>query len=140
MTPEEEKAFQRGSKAFARQILSICAHELRSVPGDELALQIARADTVAALRRLCDDYGDNDWEDDLSLVDVIDKHLEPYLDAEREQRLKAERLLRSLHEEFLSFIRDLAVGSLDEKGGARASSCLTKIEEFLNKLEKEEQE
>ena len=33
----------------------------------------------AALRRLCDDFGDNDWSDDLHLVDVIEKHLAPYL-------------------------------------------------------------
>ena len=30
---------------------------------------------VNQLRVLCDEYGDNDWPDDLHLGDVIEKHL-----------------------------------------------------------------
>lgn len=39
-----------------------------------------REAAVAVLRRICDDHGDNDWDDELSLADIIDKHLGRYLD------------------------------------------------------------
>ena len=40
-------------------------------------LEIERAETVSALRRLCEEHGDNDWPDDLHLGDVIEKHVYP---------------------------------------------------------------
>lgn len=42
---------------------------------DLFGLRVERAETVAALRRLCDYLGDNDWPDDLHLADVIEKHI-----------------------------------------------------------------
>ena len=39
-----------------------------------------RQEAVAALRRVCSRFGDNDWEDDLYLSDIIDKHLARHLD------------------------------------------------------------
>lgn len=41
---------------------------------------IERERAVAALRSVCAKHGDNDWTDDLDLSDVIEKHLERYLD------------------------------------------------------------
>lgn len=38
-----------------------------------------RAEVVDILRELCKDYGDNDWEDNLNLRDVIEKHLAKHL-------------------------------------------------------------
>ena len=40
-----------------------------------------REAAVSQLRSLCRDYGDNDWPDDLSLADVVDKHLANHLRA-----------------------------------------------------------
>jgi len=34
-----------------------------------------RAETLMLLRELCGDFGDNDWPDNLHLVDIIEKHL-----------------------------------------------------------------
>lgn len=38
-----------------------------------------RATTIAALRSLCAEFGDNDWPDDLHLADVVEKHLGKHL-------------------------------------------------------------
>lgn len=38
-----------------------------------------RQRTVNALRSICEDYGDNDWDDNLFLADVIEKHLHRHL-------------------------------------------------------------
>lgn len=38
-----------------------------------------REEVVSILREVCGDFGDNDWEDDLHLRDVIDKHLAKHL-------------------------------------------------------------
>lgn len=38
-----------------------------------------RAETIIALRSICEDHGDNDWEDNLHLADVVHKHLGDYL-------------------------------------------------------------
>lgn len=38
-----------------------------------------RAETIFILRIICKDHGDNDWEDDLHLADIIDKHLGKHL-------------------------------------------------------------
>lgn len=42
-------------------------------------LTMEREDTIAALRSLCEDHGDNDWDNDLHLADVVNKHLGNYL-------------------------------------------------------------
>lgn len=39
-----------------------------------------REEAVLALRSICEDHGDNDWDEDLHLADVINKHLGRYLD------------------------------------------------------------
>jgi len=41
---------------------------------------IERQETVLTLRRVCAEYGDNDWPDDLHLSDVVEKHLERHLE------------------------------------------------------------
>jgi hypothetical protein len=81
MTPDEEAAYEQGKKAAA---LSLLRHALGEVCGSETddplavvaRLEIERAETVAILREVCADYGDNNWPDDLHLADVVEKHLE----------------------------------------------------------------
>jgi hypothetical protein len=48
--------------------------------GQRLAWILERERAVAKLREVCAEYGDNDWEDNLHLADVIDKHLHRYLE------------------------------------------------------------
>lgn len=79
MNDAEEAAFIRGEKAMARRLLSMALRELH---GEELTperLIAERADAIATLRRICDEHGDNDWEDNLHLSDILDKHLHRHL-------------------------------------------------------------
>jgi len=34
-----------------------------------------RAETILFLRELCEEFGDNEWKDDLHLKDILEKHL-----------------------------------------------------------------
>lgn len=88
MTEAEEKIYIRGQRGVYRSLLSTALRglDVDDAP-DDLAvaqLRIARleahlADARVQLRMLCDDFGDNDWEDDDHLGDVIDKHLGKHL-------------------------------------------------------------
>ena len=42
--------------------------------------ELERGATISVLRGLCGEFGDNDWDDNLHLVDVLEKHLEPHLE------------------------------------------------------------
>lgn len=83
-----EHAYREGRAALARELTSRLLGDLpKSHAGrtfSELALELD--ETRAMLRRVCEDYGDNDWPDDLYLPDVIEKHL---LDALEDRRLIA---------------------------------------------------
>jgi hypothetical protein len=41
---------------------------------------VEREESVAMLRTVCTNFGDNDWPDDLHLADVIEKHLWRHLE------------------------------------------------------------
>jgi hypothetical protein len=45
----------------------------------EESWRLERASLVATLRRVCDELGTNDWPENLSLSDVIDKYLLPHI-------------------------------------------------------------
>lgn len=47
---------------------------------DYARLIAEREDAIAALRSMCEDYGDNEWAETLSLADIIEKHLRPNVD------------------------------------------------------------
>jgi hypothetical protein len=56
-------------------------------PDEDPLVRLAHAtlelrDTRAALRILCREHGSNDWDDNLYLADVVEKHLGRYLDDE----------------------------------------------------------
>ncbi len=91
MVDEEEDVTERhwieGNRAAWRSILQRAASELvgdgvaKESPEIRVAVLLAERDAArAVLRRLCENYGDNDWPDDLHLVDVIEKHLERHFD------------------------------------------------------------
>ena len=79
-TDHYERGYVEGRRAFARHLAQVVRGELgvlgRSLSDLELELDEARS----VLRRLCAEHGDNDWDDDLHLADVINKHLGRYLD------------------------------------------------------------
>jgi hypothetical protein len=43
---------------------------------------LERQEAIAQLRRICAEYGDNAWSDDLHLADILEKHLYRYLEAD----------------------------------------------------------
>lgn len=81
----DERNYIEGSRMAWRTILSETLRNLDEEGITELRiaqLVAQREDTRNALRRICADHGDNSWPDDLSLADVIDKYLAPYLEGE----------------------------------------------------------
>lgn len=80
MTKAEELAYTRGRKAMARDMLAIAIRELGDETPDYARLLLERADAIAALRTVCDHHGDNEWDAELHLADIINKHLGDHLD------------------------------------------------------------
>lgn len=83
MNETEERCYMSGQRQVWRKLFAQCVHEL-GLKGDELKVAMLLKeleDTRASLRILCEDFGDNDWDDSLHLADVVDKHLGRHLHA-----------------------------------------------------------
>lgn len=76
-----EQDWVNGNRAAYASILRECLRQLGYDSPEATAAKWAaeREEIRALLRRVCEDYGDNDWPDDLHLADVIEKHLVRYL-------------------------------------------------------------
>lgn len=68
-------AWESGRASVFRELLRMASVELN--PGGRTIESYIeeRTDFVTALRTVCAEYGDNDWEDDLNLSDILEKHL-----------------------------------------------------------------
>jgi hypothetical protein len=84
---------EHGSRDVYRQLLNIALVGLRREEApdslDGLRARVAqleaiRADTVATLRSVCAEFGDNDWPDNMSPSDIIQKHLAEYFERDDE--------------------------------------------------------
>lgn len=89
----EDRAYARGCASVYREILMAAVRGLGrpsvrpDATPDQLRARIGvleneRSRAVEELRRLCAEFGDNDWPDDLHLPDVIEEHLGRYLDVD----------------------------------------------------------
>lgn len=110
MTDDEERLWINGNRAAYRRILSEC---LRNLDAADIPFPAALAhleDTRAALRRVCAEHGDNDWDDRLHLADVIEEHLRRHLNAAKEQETEDARPM-------LAQIRELAANWTDAEIG-----------------------
>lgn len=78
MNENEEQAYMRGSRAAWLVMLRECLRQLgyESPESQQAHWIIEREETIAQLRRLCAQHGDNEWDEKLHLADVIDKHLD----------------------------------------------------------------
>ena len=76
-----DAGYEAGRRATWLSVLSTALRELGHDAPEGAALAKERAETVAVLRQLCAEHGDNDWSDDLHLADVVEKHLARHLDA-----------------------------------------------------------
>lgn len=50
-------------------------------------LKRERRAAIVALRKICEDFGDNEWSDDTPLADILNQHLAPHL-AEEESKIE----------------------------------------------------
>lgn len=81
MDEREEAAYVLGQKSIYREMLGTALRHLNSDEFSREELIKERTDTIAVLRSLCEDHGDNEWNDELYLSDIISKHLGDYLDS-----------------------------------------------------------
>lgn len=79
MNKRDEMNYQRGLRQAWSDMLYECLSHLGVDEASLPALALEREQAIAVLRELCQEFGDNDWPDDLALPDIIDKHLGAYL-------------------------------------------------------------
>jgi predicted secreted protein len=77
MNEKEEIAYELGSYNAWMQIYIEATNKLGIKK--EVKLESERIQTISLLRSLCMEYGDNDWDESLHLVDIIEKHLINYI-------------------------------------------------------------
>lgn len=78
MNEQQERLYIQGEAQALKQMIIQCQAKLAGL-GVELktdeSFSQERVETVAVLRSLCDDYGDNNWTEDLHIADIVRKHL-----------------------------------------------------------------
>ena len=82
MTPDEhDVAYTEGQRAALCGILREVLRQLGYDSPDTACVQwvVEREAAIAQLRSLCEEVGDNHWDESLNLADVIDKHLARHL-------------------------------------------------------------
>jgi hypothetical protein len=76
-----DRAYVRGMEGVWRSLVQQGIANIGPSPVRDLgALHAERHDAVRALREVCALLGDNDWEDDLHLGDIIEKHVLPHIE------------------------------------------------------------
>jgi hypothetical protein len=85
-----EKGYVEGRRRTLINLLSHALKELRGFenPEDQPLIKLAvevkeREETVAVLRRACEEFGDNGWPEDLHLGDVIENYLMKHIEKRR---------------------------------------------------------
>lgn len=79
---KEQSWIQGERAALTRQLSETLRGLMYSDEFTKERLIKEREETISALRSICDEFGDNDWDENLHLPDVINKHLRNYLDNE----------------------------------------------------------
>jgi hypothetical protein len=93
MNEKEEQVYIQGSKWAYTNILMKCLKNLGINEPSEAKRLVwieERQDAIEILRDLCNEFGDNDWSDDLYLQDIIEKHLAKHLWASAQQAVAAD--------------------------------------------------
>ena len=77
-----EEDYEKGYRAALASIIQRCYHGL-GYPDKDKEIQLAtliveREEAIAALRIVCERYGDNAWNEQLNLADIIVKHINLY--------------------------------------------------------------
>jgi hypothetical protein len=81
MNEREEQIYLQGQKQVYISILMMCLGSLGITDPDARrhAWIEERQAAIVMLRDLCNEFGDNDWPDELYLGDIIEKHLARHL-------------------------------------------------------------
>lgn len=77
-----ELDYINGQRSAWQRLLREALRELRGESSKELdaaRLVTEREEAIAILRSACENFGDNDWNPDLHLADIIEKHLVRHL-------------------------------------------------------------
>ena len=82
----DEYSYAEGSQRAWIFMLQICLKHIDTTDQtkthplfEKSRLILERAEAIQQLRSLCADFGDNDWDDNLHLADIIEKHLGKHL-------------------------------------------------------------
>lgn len=79
LTELTEQSYIQGSRAAWTQMLRQCLLQLGyndpEVQKKDLNWILEREAAINQLRDLCKFFGDNDWDEDLHLAEIIEKHL-----------------------------------------------------------------
>lgn len=73
----DEESYEAGSRMAWSMMLAKCIRGLGydDVDANRASWITEREEVKRRLRDVCSEFGDNDWDDNLHLGDVIDKHL-----------------------------------------------------------------
>ncbi len=74
-----EQDWTSGNRAAWAHMLQTCLSQLGGEDRNRDSWRLEREAAIAALRRICEEHGDNDWPEDLHLADIIEKHLADHL-------------------------------------------------------------
>mgnify|MGYP001567966529 CR=1 FL=1 len=101
---DEERGYVNGVRSGLTGVLSHVLGELGydGEEGSRLKWILERERTVQKLREVCARYGDNDWEVDLHLADVIENHLHRHWDEPEEEDEESAIYLVVLHDRHIS--------------------------------------
>jgi hypothetical protein len=84
----DEASYEAGSRMAWRRMLQTAVMELgiEDPAAAQAAWILEREAAISALRRLCEEHGDNSWPSNLNLADVIEKYLGKHLNRHEQQR------------------------------------------------------
>jgi hypothetical protein len=95
LTEQEQDIYERGYREGKRSaMLSVLRTAMSALGVADVRdravmvtteMTVERQEAIAALREVCGEFGDDEWPDDLSLADVIKKHLANHLHDRREE-------------------------------------------------------
>lgn len=118
MTESEEQAYLQGKRQAALELMQLSLSMVgREHITDAQKLECERAETVRKLREICEIHGDNDWEDNFHLADVLERHLFDHLE-ECPDELDPRELAEAVGGEYQSVVRAAAL--------VTAQACLFK--------------
>jgi len=83
MSEKEEQIYERGSR-MAWTLQECLSHLGYKGTEAETSDWIGERELViSSLRSICEEFGDNNWDSNLHLQDIIEKHLADYLYEEK---------------------------------------------------------